>query len=85
MNGKLAETEELPLDLGAEHNAEEKGENEAVSEKVVVELDEQIDKVEDMKVVVIKSEPKAELETDLESQEGATLYSVETDPDNYPR
>ena len=43
MNGKLAETEELPLDLGAEHNAEEKGENEAVSENlndVVVELED---------------------------------------------
>ena len=78
MNGKLAETEELPLDLGAEHNAEEKGENEADSDNVVVELDEQIDKVKAMKVVVNISEPKTELETDLESQEGTPLCSLET-------
>ena len=72
---KLAETEKLLLDLGAEHNVEEKGENEAVSENlndVVVELEDKIDKEKVMKVFVIKSEPKAELEADLDSQEKTT-------------
>ena len=69
------------LDLGAEHNVEEKGENEAVSENlndVVVELEDKIDKEKVMKVFVIKSEPKAELEADLDSQEGTPLCSLET-------
>ena len=69
------------LDLGAEHNAEEKGEDEAVSENlndVVVELEDKIDKEKDKKVFVIESEPKAELEADLDSQEGTPLNSLET-------
>ena len=69
------------LDLGAKHNAEKKGEDEAVSENlndVVVELEDKIDKQKDKKVFAIKSEQKAERKTDLDSQEGTPLHSLET-------
>ena len=69
------------LDLGAKHNAEKKGEDEAVSDNlnnVVVELEDKIDKQKDKKVFAIKSEQKAERKTDLDSQEGTPLHSLET-------
>ena len=50
--------------LDAEHNAQEKGEDETVNDNDVVELDGQINKVKTMEVVVKVSEPKAELEAE---------------------
>ena len=54
--------EELSVHLGAANNAKKKGEDEAVNDNNVVDLDEQINKVKTMEVDVKVSDPKAELE-----------------------
>ena len=53
---------ELSVDHGAANNAKKKGENEAVNDNNVVDLDEQIHKVKTMEVDVKVSDHKAELE-----------------------
>ena len=59
--GELLERE-LSVHLSAANNAKKKGEDEAVNDNNVVDLDEQINKVKTMEVDVKVSDPKAELE-----------------------
>ena len=53
---------ELSDDHDAANNAKKKGEDKAVNDNNVVDLDEQINKVKTMEVDVKVSDPKAELE-----------------------